>query len=761
MRPSGSSRARSGLAILALAVGVLVPAPVAARAPIADDAAPPLVPPGSDLLARDSWIVTLRDGIGADAAPALARAAGGAAGLRYKHGFSGFQFKGSARAAEALRRNPHVASVEPDRPVFLTEVLPFGVRRTDAFVLGGDSAYEAGYRGNGARIAILDTGIDLDHPDLAESIDRTTERNCVTDGAPANDGYGHGTHVAGTAAAPLNGVGVVGVAPEAELVPVKVFDDAGNSSEAYVLCGLDHIVALNTDGDPANDIDVANMSWGEQRAWGDCASDALHRVICAAHAANIKLVGGAGNSATTGATFVPAAYPEVFSTSALADFDGEPGGAAGCGWVPSLGWFECDDTLAFFSNTVGTQDFIAPGVNVHSTWAGGGYATQQGTSMATPHVTGIVALLAALDPTLTPAAVRDVLLTSGECPNGQWADADATPGCAGQGNWPDDVDGAPETLPNALRAAEAVAGGPPPPPPPPPEPEAPGAPVLTNATGGLDSIDLAWSAPASDGGSPITGYEIWRGASAGGETLVDSVGVQATYTDTAVDPGTTYWYQVAAINDVGSGPRSNELSATLVLPPSAPTLLGAPADQAVALSWTPPADDGGGQLTGYSVYRRVGSDPETSLATIPPDTTVYVDLAVTNGTSYTYRVTATNPAGEGAFSNAVTVVPTGAATAPGAPQNLTAAKAKGNVVAIELVWDAPSSDGGSPVSTYFVYRRGPGQTAFTFLANTANGDITTFTDASVERRTTYTYHVTAWNAYGPSPPSNEATVRSK
>ena len=123
--------------------------------------------------------------------------------------------------------------------------------------------------------------------------------NCFDGAVPPNDGHGHGTHVAGTAAAPLNDVGVVGVAPEATLVPIKFFDDAGNSSEALVLCGVDHVVALNTDANPANDIDVANMSWGDPRQWGSCVDDPLHASICAADAAGVVLVGGVGNDAAT------------------------------------------------------------------------------------------------------------------------------------------------------------------------------------------------------------------------------------------------------------------------------------------------------------------------------------------------------------------------------------------------------------------------------------------------------------------------------
>ena len=247
---------------------------------------------------------------------------------------------------------------------------------------------------------------------------------------------------------------------------VKMFDDSGNSSEALALCALDHITALNLDADPSNDISVANMSWGEERAWGDCQSDALHGAICAANDAGIILVAGSGNSAKNAANFVPAAYPEVISVSALADFDGERGGSAGCGFIPEILWTECDDTFALFSN-YGPVDVIAPGVQVYSTWIGGGWKTSSGTSMASPHVAGVAALIAAAAPGTSSAEALAILTSSGECPNGQQSDSDGTVGCAGQGSWPDDPDGTTEPMAHALRAVLAATGAPPPPPPPP------------------------------------------------------------------------------------------------------------------------------------------------------------------------------------------------------------------------------------------------------------------------------------------------------
>ncbi len=505
-----------------------------------------------------SWIVMLAGGVPAlEKGPSLATAAGGQMGLAFEYAINGFQLLGTNDAAAALRRNPSVLAVTPDRPITLNETLPFGVERIGAYVPdqpGG--AYQAGYRGDGARIAILDTGIDMDHPDLEEGIDAANGKNCVSTKRSPNDGHGHGTHVAGSAAAPANGVGVVGVAPEATLVPIKMFDDSGNSSESRALCALNHVIKLNTDGNAANNIDVASMSWGESRAWGSCATDPLHAAICNASAAGVVLVGGAGNEGADAGNFVPAAFPEVISVSAIADFDGDPGGLEGCAFVLEMFSNECDDTFAFFSNSGTSVDVTAPGVHVYSTWKSGGYEALSGTSMATPHVSGVAALMKSVDHALTTAEVRALLRLSGECPSGAWADADAISGCNGQGLWTDDPDGIAEPLVNALRAAQLAET---PPPAGPPE-----SPQLT-AQSGAGQISLSWTAPYS-GGSPVTGYVVYRGATAGGASEYATLGDVTTFADTGAVPGATYYYQVAAANALGTGPRSNEVAAYISLP---------------------------------------------------------------------------------------------------------------------------------------------------------------------------------------------------
>jgi subtilisin len=748
MRPRQPRLATLFVAFAALCL--LAPGAVAAKAP------PKFPTQGTDALAKGSWIVTLKKGVELESAAKLSKKVGGKVGLTYEHALHGFQFKGSASAAKSLRRNSSVISVQRDHAIHLTETAPFGISRIHALRFDATGAYDHGYRGAGARIAILDTGIDLTHPDLAASIDNASGINCLNPALPPQDGHGHGTHVSGTAAAPLNGIGVVGVAPEATLVAIKMFDDAGNSSEALSLCALDRVTELNTDSNANNNIDVASMSWGDHRAWGDCSSDALHGAICRAQASGAILVAGAGNDAVDAGDFVPAAFPEVISVSGFVDLDGQPGGAQGCQFIPSLFWYECDDTQAFFSDFGPSVDVTAPSVNVYSTWTGGGYNTIDGTSMATPHVSGVVALMKAVNHSLTPTEALDILRSSGECPNGQSADADGQTGCAGQGQWPDDPDGIAEPLPNALRAAQAAGSAPPPQPPPPPT--APSAPTLLSATGGASSISLSWSTP-SNGGSAITGYQIWRSTTSGAETQLTTLPVQNTYVDGAVASGTTYWYQVVAVNAIGPSQRSNERSAKLVAAPSAPTLLGASSDQAAILSWAAPTNDGGGAITAYNVYRKIGNGSEATLASTGPSETTYVDSGLTNGTQYTYRVAAVNAAGVGAKSNAVTVVPAASVTSPGAPTNLRVSTDKSGT-ALSLKWAAPTNAGGSPISSYFVYRKAPGETAFGLLAVVAP-NLRTYTDAGLARRSTYFYYVTAFNSYYESGPSNQASGKTR
>src|SRR5947207_1549715 len=194
----------------------------------------------------------------------------------------------------------------------------------------------------------------------------------------------------------------------------------------------------------------------------------------------------------------------------------------------------------------------------------------------------------------------------------------------------------------------------------PPPPSPPSAPQNLAATGGNAQVTLTWQAPASNGGSPITNYKIYRGTTSGGETLVATIGNQLSYSDGGLTNGVTYYYQVSALNNVGEGPKSNEASATPTAPatpPGAPQGLGATAgDATVTLTWSAPNSNGGSPITNYRIYRGTSSNGETLKATIG-NVLTYSDTSVTNGVTYYYQVSAVNGAGEGPRSNEASATP--------------------------------------------------------------------------------------------------------
>jgi subtilisin len=328
----------------------------------------------------------------------LERARGFTSDLRYGRALKGFAARLSDAQVRALRADPEVAFVSPDRPVRAVDTFPLasgdssatGVRRIEA-------ATTAAVHGpSNVNVAVIDTGVDLGHPDL-NAVDGT---NCVATG-PAQDDNGHGTHVSGTIAAKNNGSGVTGVAPGTRIYSVKVLAADGGGSFSTIICGIDWVTSTRSDADPANDIAVANMSLGglgEPVQSCSTTSDPLHLAICASTSAGVIYVVAAGNDAWdfdyAAVPDVPAAYPEVLTVTAVSDSDGRAGGTGG---APACEPGDVDDRYASYSNfaaTTGGQahTIAAPGTCISSTWPGGGYATISGTSMATPHVAGAVAL---------------------------------------------------------------------------------------------------------------------------------------------------------------------------------------------------------------------------------------------------------------------------------------------------------------------------------------------------------------------------------
>lgn len=388
------------------------------------------------------YIVVLRNDVTDPATTAedIAQKHGLALGLVYKHALKGFSAKIPAQVLDKLESDARVSYVEQDQLVqaFIlqpqhhqpgheegqgkpagtttqpSEVIPTGINRIDA-----ERSIE---RTVDVDIAIIDTGIDLKHPDL--NVVRGV--TCSGAGKPGgNDDNGHGTHVAGITAAKDNDIGVVGVAPGAKLWAVKVLDKFGSGTISCVIAGVDYVTAN------AAEIEVANMSLGCR-----CHSDALHTAVKNSVAAGVTYVVAAGNSASDVKDFDPASYTEVITVSAIADSDGKCGGQ---GTATNYG---ADDTFATFSNFGSGVDLAAPGVDIFSTYKGQGYATASGTSMASPHVAGAAGLYKASNPSASPAQVQNALVTSG-IPQTQVCDTALNNGA---GSFTRDPDASPEPL---------------------------------------------------------------------------------------------------------------------------------------------------------------------------------------------------------------------------------------------------------------------------------------------------------------------------
>ena len=378
----------------------------------------------------------------------------------YNSVLSGFTFKAPSQQVEdniikVLSSDPRVNFVEQDKTVVpFSEEIPTGIQRIDAnelYAIPKIGSFTAD-----VDIAIIDSGIDLDNPELnvnssfsmivpqiqnahEADLESIINNNIDLDklglnifavggnsnsfyppfttsgSSSADDTCGHGTRVAGIAAANADAQGVVGIAPNARLWAIKVLDYDKTTSRcegsiSSVIAAIEYITRLK------DKIEVVNLSLGCK-----CNSTALDDAISRSVKANITYVVAAGNMNVNASSFSPANHKDannqkdVITVSAITDLDGKCGGHKTARWIKAgefAGLYD-DDTFAKFSNYGSVVDIAAPGVMIKSTGINGSYSFGNGTSIAAPHVTGAAALYKILNPSSTPSEIRTALISDG------------------------------------------------------------------------------------------------------------------------------------------------------------------------------------------------------------------------------------------------------------------------------------------------------------------------------------------------------------
>ncbi|MCE5296529.1 MAG: fibronectin type III domain-containing protein [Euryarchaeota archaeon] len=267
----------------------------------------------------------------------------------------------------------------------------------------------------------------------------------------------------------------------------------------------------------------------------------------------------------------------------------------------------------------------------------------------------------------------------------------------------------------------------------------PSEPLGLEGIAGDGQVTLNWTAPASNGGSPITGYQVHRGNASGNESLIASLGDTLAYVDADVVNGLTYWYCVTANNADGESMASNEIFSTPIGVPLAPYGIDAVAgDSSVGLNWTAPVSNGGSNITGYAIYRGLSAGSADLLVTVG-NVTEFVDAGLVNGVTYWYSVSAESSYGLGTRSYEISATPVKVAASPIGLSAVTGSNS------ITLNWTAPRDIGGSAIINYTVYR---GTEAWNLTVLVVLSDVPNYTDANVIPGRTYYYMVSATNGAG-------------
>lgn len=279
------------------------------------------------------------------------------------------------KQVKGLSNHPKIKAVEFNAEVqALGQTVPWGVPHVQ-----GTHSHAAGYTGSGMKVAILDTGIDKTHQDLSTNVKGGYSVFTDADNKdPFYDGNGHGTHVSGTVAALNNTLGVIGVAHNADLYAVKVLNNDGSGSYAGIAQGIEW--AVN------NGMDIINMSLG-----GSSNSSILEQWCNTAYNSGVLVVAAAGNSGNVGGNNDSVGYPAKYAS------------------VIAVAAIDSNNKRPSWSSTGPAVELSAPGVSVLSTTPGNNYASYNGTSMASPHVAGVAALIWAAKPGLSNVQLRQLL----------------------------------------------------------------------------------------------------------------------------------------------------------------------------------------------------------------------------------------------------------------------------------------------------------------------------------------------------------------
>ena len=497
--------------------------------------------------------------------------------------------------ASVLAANPAVVSIQADQKLTLLETQTptpsWGLDRLDQQTATPDNTYNYPTDGGkGVRVYVVDTGVMASNPEFDGRI--LTGFDALGQNKQSVDCHGHGTHVAGTVAGTK-----YGVAKAATIVPVRVLDCNGVGYTSNILTALDWILANNPVGTPA----IMSMSIGGP------GQPLFNAGVKKLYDGGILPVIAAGNNNADACKTSPAGTPEALTVGAS----------------------DANDIRASFSNYGDCVDVFAPGTNIISASATNpaGSATMSGTSMATPHVSGLAALYLAQNPTATPAQIVKAIRDNGI--------ANA-------------VNNAQSQFGNILVNNNFVRGGAPVTPNPNPVLNAPDRVVsasVSNLT--ANGATVSWVDGASNGGSPIRGHiiralapgEIYATAfNALGETL-------KSFTVYGLNANTNYTFSVYAFNAMGSGLVSPGVTGkTAIGAPTAPTGLSANVGATTAsLNWAT-ANNGGSPVTSYTVEIFSAATGKWTVAGTGTSTT-FTLTGLSSATTYIARVKATSALG--------------------------------------------------------------------------------------------------------------------